>query len=492
MKNKIENIFKEKFDRFETTPSAGLFDAIQAKRAKKKRAIWLWAGAALLVCVGSLATISLSHTKQDLAVESQNTTSIYDRVDIPQESKQPKEVDNSDKSMMSAVENENDGTSAIKKSSQKRQNLDVEGPQESNYTPLANRNLKSIKGVIEQPPKSDQGQGNKSKDWASLFANITANGKLNDKDKATLYLGNKQKTVDKDFDISTFQNGSDEKTEKQKNLSLDVPQKSEPNTSDEQNNTDPNTEGANSPLPTSKLVALSKWRIQASAGLGYASRVIQASDADYISARNGTESPQLSNQINLIGIYQFSPKWNVQTGLNFTQRKEMMSHSETVYTIEMKEVSYQEVVIHPVLGTIERTYTETIPDTTAVVTNATSTINTFTSYNVPLVAERLLVNKNDWNLLAKAGVLVSINNVQNGQLLKPNNTLTNYANLPSRSLGVNNLLFGLGAQYRITPRVSILAYPQGYVQLNSALRDNTEFSQKDWGIFTNIALRIGL
>lgn len=45
----MEKIIKEKFDSFEVAPSAGLFDAILAKRKQKKRLIWIWSAASILL-----------------------------------------------------------------------------------------------------------------------------------------------------------------------------------------------------------------------------------------------------------------------------------------------------------------------------------------------------------------------------------------------------------------------------------------------------------
>jgi hypothetical protein len=57
MKNDIENSFQQKFENFEMTPSEGLFDAIQAKIIKKKkRAIWMWS-AAMLILAGAGFTL---------------------------------------------------------------------------------------------------------------------------------------------------------------------------------------------------------------------------------------------------------------------------------------------------------------------------------------------------------------------------------------------------------------------------------------------------
>ncbi|MFT5055496.1 MAG: hypothetical protein ACI80H_000193, partial [Pseudoalteromonas distincta] len=82
MSNEIENIFKQKFENFESAPSAGLFDKIQAARAKKKRiVIWMWSSAALLLfSLGLgytvLSTSSDSKLAEDKTIEKERKTEL--------------------------------------------------------------------------------------------------------------------------------------------------------------------------------------------------------------------------------------------------------------------------------------------------------------------------------------------------------------------------------------------------------------------------------
>ena len=88
MSTEIENIFKQKFENFESAPSAGLFDKIQAARAKKKRiVIWMWSSAALLLfSLGLgytvLSTSSDSKLAKDNTIEKEQKTELITNITL--------------------------------------------------------------------------------------------------------------------------------------------------------------------------------------------------------------------------------------------------------------------------------------------------------------------------------------------------------------------------------------------------------------------------
>jgi hypothetical protein len=106
MNNKIENIFKEKFTGYESTPHSDLFETIQLKRAKNKHVQWYWATAGLISLV---IIISVTYV---LKVEKKTVT--------PQplhqiESVMPKNTLNSQVSEDNEKTKEQPETSAVKR-----------------------------------------------------------------------------------------------------------------------------------------------------------------------------------------------------------------------------------------------------------------------------------------------------------------------------------------------------------------------------------------
>jgi len=474
MKNEIENIFKQKFDSFEAEPSAGLFDAILAKRAKKKKAIWMWSAAALLFSASALFLWSKnSNTNSQLAEQNIEIT------------------------------NQKDAKPVIIKDEQEELSLDVKGTElttEKSVVDIPNATKKKITSLNTRniAVNQDIASNNKPKDlldsedpasnkWAKLFDQIQKENPAKDPDKATLYYGNKKQIVDKNIALNTKAPA----TANTEPILAATPQKDDAIANEEEEEEEEEEE-ATLPLPTGKLVKLSKWRIQPTAGLGYASRSISAAGQEYVDLRNNTESVALSYQAGMNVVYQFSPKWNVQSGIQYSQRNENFDYTKTTYSVEEKEVQRTEIIIHPVLGEIERNYSETVQDTVAQYSANTTSKNTFQSIRIPLVLERQLLTKNDWSLLAKAGLLAGIYSDRSGLLLSSNSDINEYTNIPTRKAGINSMLLGVGVQYAISPRVSILAYPEANLQLNSSTKNAAGFAQKDWGVYTHFGLRIGL
>jgi len=77
MNNKIENIFKEKFNSYESTPRADLFETIQIKRAKNKRSQWYWALAGLMSVIIISSFAYLSKVENRLTIQKQHQHAEY-------------------------------------------------------------------------------------------------------------------------------------------------------------------------------------------------------------------------------------------------------------------------------------------------------------------------------------------------------------------------------------------------------------------------------
>jgi|TARA_B110000902_G_scaffold118615_1_gene139120 hypothetical protein len=495
MKNEIENIFKQKFNSFEATPSAGLFDAIVANRAKKKRAIWMWSAAALLATVSAVGLWSYTNnTPVQLAEDTSNSTE--------QNSNTPTLIDQTQDKKEVVQENRLiEETLAQTKPTGVRIKEETAAAKDTRATKTEATLQHRQKPTAEKSTTNT----NPKNEWAELFAKIDRANPTMDLDKGTLYLGNKKQTMDMSTGLNIPQENTTRalkkttRADKTENNSYKPPLNSTINTitsvaaekkseiKEEEENED-----VNLPLPTGRLVALNKWRVQTSAGIGYASRTLSETNKEYIDLRNSTENVALSYQFEANVIYQFNPRWNIQTGLQYSIRNELFEYSKQMYTTEDRKVQRIEIIVHPVLGEIERTYLETIRDTTSQYQKYTSSQNKFETVSIPIVIERELFTHHNWRVLAKAGVHAGIYSNSVGMLLAPNSETQEYRTLPTRKAGVNSAMFGLGVLYSLTPRVSLLAYPQTNVQINSSTKRTAGFSQNDWGIYTHVGLRIGL
>lgn len=481
MKNEIENIFKQKFENFEAAPSAGLFDAIVAKRAKKKRAIWIWSAAALLATVSVVSLWSLSDkTPSNFAEE---------KTELPQQNDLTPIVTEDIVSTDRPNEKIEEDAVVVSNNTEKSTNSSVskQAIVKSSSTPELSKTLpkKSIEidNKVNKPVAKENGTDAPQNEWAQLFAQIEQQNTNNDIRKGTLFLGNKKQTVDNNPEIDKAHTMT---IKDESNVPSPILKKTKEEAikiEEDENQ---------GPFPTGKLVALSKWKIQTSAGLGYASRTLSATNKEYVQLRDNTENIATSYQLGANVIYQFAPKWNVQAGLQYTVRNEQFGYDQEMYTIENKEVTRTEIVIHPVLGEIERSYTETVADTTSRYMQTTASQNRFQTISVPLVLERNLYTAKKWSLLAKAGVLAGLYSERSGLLMSRSSEVQEYALLPTRKAGINSAMFGLGVQYHISPRVSVLAYPEANMQLNSSTKSEAGFAQKDWGVYTHFGLRIGL
>ncbi len=488
MKNDIENSFQQKFKNFEMTPSEGLFDAIQAKIIKKKkRAIWMWS-AAMLILAGAGFTLwpqsshkydNLSKTLVKSETEDPTKPQIVDKAsDHPGSSNKTTVTYDTKKVIKTQAKYTEQHTA------QKTKNSYFEQQTASN--PLE----KQVQNTISSLSSKDfttQKTSDTKQQWAKLFNKIEKENQHSDATQNTLYLGTKKQTVDGQPSLL----GSS-KTRTQENALVSYEKRNQPSLASAEKNTYEQVASCTiAPFPTGKLVAISKWRIQASAGVGYASRIVSATTPQYVANRNSSEKNRVSYQLGLDVIYQFSPKWNVQSGVNYTQRNEHFWHEKKTYSTQSREVERSETIIHPILGEIERTYQETIIDSTAQY-EETSAKNDFHKISIPLVLERSLFTSQKWTLLAKAGVLAGIYAKHQGMLLTSAYETQTYTSVPMRTTGIHQVVLGLGAQYHLTPRISLIAYPQATLQINSSTTSKAEFSQKDWGIFTHIGLRIGL
>jgi hypothetical protein len=492
MSNEIENIFKEKFDNFEAAPREGLFDAILAKRKKKRRAIWMWSAAALVLLgtsYGILSNLPSDTPSTDSVVENNNPKKII-KTDDGKETIGFRQVDTyigktteNKKVASNDIEQQiSEPSKGISESEgNSRPTIRDEQPETPRY--VDTRPIKDEIPIISNPiPKSTLDSPISTQELADLYKQIAANDKNADITKAKLFT----KTRTSEVDLIKGRNFISPKNEDPKTIIKKSTDQESP-IIDVDGNEDKTT-----PPPIHKLVKLSKWSIETSAAGGIGGRSISGAK-DYVSLRNLTESSKISTAISITGIYQIDPLWNVQAGFNYTNRRENFTHtSDDKTTYSQHDEIRTETIIHPVLGEIEREYSVTVMDTNTIDGITSNNTNNYKTINIPVVLERELINHKKWSVMAKGGAMVSIYGQTIGNIVNESNQITELNSSESRQSGMISGILGLGAMYAPTDRISIVLYPQANVGFNSRFNSNVAFTQREMGLYTHLGLRIKL
>ena len=477
MSTEIENIFKQKFENFESAPSAGLFDKIQAARAKKKRkAIWMWSSAALLLFSLGLGYTVLS-TSSDSKLAKDNTI----------EKEQKTELITSEEEIFPVIENNKFPPSANESIDPKKE---VQSSKTKSQTTggansfVAQKEIKRTSSIDHTVlPQAKKRTVNK--ELAKLYQKIHDANKNADPKKAKIFTRNGESEVDLsaiNLANLTKRNIPEIKTPITNIDSANAAQIDRPQDGDK----------AAKNLPIGKLVKLSRWSIEASAAGGLGSRILSG-PSDYVAMRNTTESVKFSTAYNLNVLYRINTKWSAQTGVSLINRRENISYtSADQMTFMQREETRTEIIIHPVLGEIQREYTVTVTDSSVQKGNQTNQTDTYLSASIPLVFERGLYEGKKWSLMNKIGILAGIYSHANGQIVTGEGQSEDLQAIPIKSTGFHSFTYGIGAAYKCTDRISLIVYPQAFIGLNSALKTSAGISQKELGFYTHFGLRIQL
>ena len=477
MSNEIENIFKQKFENFESAPSAGLFDKIQAARAKKKRiVIWMWSSAALLLFSLGLGYTVLS-TSSDSKLAEDNTIGKEQNTELITSEEQIFPVIENDKFPPSANESV-DPKEEVKSSKTKSKTTG------GTNRFVAQKEIKRPSSIDDTVlPQAENRTVNE--ELAKLYQKIHDANKNTDTKKAKIFTRNGESEVDLsaiNLANLTKRNIPEIKTPITNIDSANVAQIDRPQDGDK----------ADENLPIRKLVRLSRWSIEASAASGLGSRILSG-PADYVTMRNNTESVKFSTAYSLNVLYRINTKWSAQTGVSLVNRRENLSYtSADQMTYIQREETRTETIIHPVLGEIEREYTVTVTDSSVQKGNETKQTNTYLSASIPVVLERGLYEGEKWSLMTKIGVLAGIYSNANGQIVTGERQSEDLQAIPIKSTGFHSFTYGIGAAYKCTDRISLIVYPQAFIGLNSALKTSAGISQKELGFYTHFGLRIQL
>ncbi|MGB1038681.1 MAG: hypothetical protein ACPGYY_08545 [Bacteroidia bacterium] len=487
MSNEIEDIFKQKFQNFTSTPSEGLFEAIIAKRAKKRKAIWIWSAVALLFTIGSFTFYNFNNSIDSNVPEMTQNNSKSSSLEIKEDQKtnvveSPVEVVVSNDPSIAQFNNDlvSPTLESIEISDSQKDEVKIvqQGEPQSYYEPIAANN----NNRQEKPDANEESESNRTEDFAKLFAELESNGDTKS-EGVTMFIKDSKYHLDEIPNQS--ENDSSKESEDEERFDVAT------NTT---NSITPDSDASNEQSPDkSKLMSgpneLSKWRIELSSGLGIAGRHLSGNQ-EYISKRNNSENAEISYAFDIRAGYQFLPMWNLQMGLNAAMRNESFVHQlPNTTTTTTRTENREETIIHPVFGVITRKYEVEITETEEVVGEKTNYTNKFTQITVPVEIEGTVYRANNLTLMVKSGLLVGLNSNGKGRMLTEEGVLNSIQELEYKKSGIHSMNFGIGIGYDLSPKATIIMYPQARYALNSSFSNRTAFNQREMGIYSHIGLR---
>ncbi len=468
MSKELEDILKAKLEAFEVQPSGGLFDAIQAKRKKKKVAVWWWTAASVALLGVLVAFWGLNNSSDSPAV-----------IDAPEIEEVTPEVPQESHEVESAIVQEEIDTQLEPVTSP------VPTLDPTPALPLRDQSTYgSYPGDVTPPEQTTSPIQDIVVDerLAQRFAEIMEENKEVDPNKAKLHVRDRSLDVNRRDEVANVIESKpvieEDKAETPEHFVF-AEEAETPDTADQnaQNNSENNT------------TKISPWRFELSGGIGYAYRIIEGPQ-NYTELRNEADQARLSSMVDARIAYQLSPKWSLQSGINFMQRTEQFNSFESEMHINERIEQEERVIIHPVLGEIKQMVDVTYYDTSWVQGAAVSATNKYNSVQIPLELERAFYFGSRWTVLSKAGVQFTIH--QNVTGMSINDQLqTVAAESLSYQNGISRISFGVGAGYTVNDKVMIMLYPQGSLALQNGL-DLPGIKQKDFGVFSQLGLRVRL
>ena len=502
MKFMMEDILKDKFNNFESTPREGLFNDILAARKRKKRVIWMWSAASILILSATYLGIQLNSDIQNQKGLTQDSTEIVSENKNSQNNAKNQLVEeetvienrkqSSQEEVVSldeAIENDNSRTI-----------IESNLPDRVESNELQSEDFEEIRYTDN---RSIDNRTNKDENLAKKFLEIAQANRNNDLSKAKLFVGNNELVVDAPRNNqrnkeSEIEDENSSINTKNNELNKDNVEEDEKNDSPETKNPDVK-DGENSiEFPKVKP---SKWSVALTAGPGIGGRVLTG-DNSYVNSRNYVEKAKLSYGFDLRGSYAIGKLWNIQSGVLYNVRNEAFDYTQnimkTVDRVETREVT----VIHPVLGEIKVEEEYVVTDT-SMSTVSHSNSNQFKYLAIPLSIERIIPMGNNLSILARTGVQFGIYQRAYGATLDGEKNVAHYFNekdvqttgmnpITYKNSSVQRIELAIGASYRLNNKLSLLFYPQASYALQSSMVEVSPLKQKDFGIFTQLGFKIDL
>jgi hypothetical protein len=470
MNREIEDIFKNKFENFESQPSADLFNRIQAKQKSKRKAAFLrYAAIFGLVITGGLLFLGLP-SKLGQSEEGK----LSESRDIIQQSAPVEKTDIEPTNQ----EIQNETSEPIVDSKNEKTTQSPLKSRENHTTPL-NKSLDLDNKIV-------------NKQLADRFNEILAQNKNKDPNKATVFakdkmydVGQRPKEEIKNSKVETpvsAENKDEEtRTNERENLLLEqaVANKIQaPETEEKPEDED---------LPNNAHRSRN-WTLQLAAGPGYADRILTG-PPNSVMARNNSEKPRISYNADILAIYRLNSKWNVASGLSYVQYNEAFDFSKTTTSIT-PQIKYDTITI----------YQNPLPprqviliDTTYISNTETTRYqdhNTYKTIQVPISLERIFTINEKLNVYAQTAINATVWKQSTGLVLDgEDQSIVELSSIANSKLGLDAVSLGIGVGYKLDERTQLIFYPKANYMFNSRFGDSYAIKQSEIGLFTNFGLR---
>lgn len=234
----------------------------------------------------------------------------------------------------------------------------------------------------------------------------------------------------------------------------------------------------------------SPWAIEVLGSYDFVNRSITNASASYINTRNSAETLGSAFTLQLRGQYRFSDILSLRSGVSFSQINETLNYNKTTYTTEIVDRQETGIVLDPINGPMQVTYT--VRDTLTH-SNTTSyySKNRYLFVDVPVLLNYTFYTSNNWKLGVSGGPMFNLAFQQSGSILGPENDdliqLNSPAN-PFRSYAGVNLMLNMSAAYSLNKHFDVLVEPGVRYGIGSLTNKEFGMSQKysSINLFTGI------
>ncbi len=469
MNKDFENSIKEKFDHFDAGHNPALFDQIIAKRNKRKAAaIWItrlkWSAAVILL-LSSLIYIINQNSATDPKVEvSQNSSDLNN-----QQPEQSNQID-SEESNISTPDLETQAseqnTAEVQQSANQQTHSSVSN--HNNLVIVDETEDETVEGVVYDD---------------NIQPNVIIVEEEGGPENVTPTADNGDEIVE---DEGIAINDAPETVGDENNVDEDNVTEIETNTTA---STQPDTtvKAKGGDLVGPGFIS-SGFSIDVLWGAGYSNRTLSGNQ-ELMMLRNATESPRLSQSLEIGINYQMNEKWSVRSGLRYMERNEAFNYSNSEEVHDSTISSRVVTIYHPVNPPQYITVYDTAVEVYTVVDNQNS-FNTYRYFSIPLEVERKFYFGNKWTFMGKTGLMFSVYSSQQGLRQVSENQNVSLESLESRKIGTLSASLGLGAAYRMNDRIQLIAYPQFFYTPTS--NSNLGLNESEIGAFGSFGLRIEL
>ena len=241
------------------------------------------------------------------------------------------------------------------------------------------------------------------------------------------------------------------------------------------------------PERQNKSQGTSKWYAEMSAGPMMASRKLTG-DAAIKALRDQSENARMGWNINAKFGRNIGMHWEIESGLQWMQRREALIYNYDYNTIEKRLISTDVKIYHPNLDPTTVRVVDTVYQMQSASFNRNHT-NTYTALSIPLIARYNYYFPKALSVNAAIGLLTDVYSTNKGEILA--NAKESVAiNSVTKSNQLNQrLLMSAGIKYKTSKHWSILAEPVAVFGIYNTMIPDYSIKQKEFGFMINTGLR---